>query len=95
MKRYKQYGPHQTETRLIQMALQQRATDKAGLLQHELGLWNNAKQKKHGPDALQAFCTQCGAVVVVMPRHWQSLEHQQVPAMKGDALFNSCVGSRK
>ena len=84
------WSAYQTQTRLTQIALQEQAVEKTGHLKHTLGLWSAAKRKKHGTDAMMALCTQCGKPVFIMPRHWHSLKLQQVPAMKGEALFELC-----
>jgi hypothetical protein len=69
-------------------ALQTRANQLTGVRGHTLGLWHQAK-RKHGEGSMRVICTSCGLGLIIMPRYYHG--RVQVPAMKGDALFQDCV----
>jgi hypothetical protein len=71
-------------------SLQYRATERCSGLGHELGGWSPAKRKKHGVASQQAMCAKCGEMVFVSPYMEYTKEHPQVPAIKGDILFQPC-----
>jgi hypothetical protein len=82
---------NQTDERTL-AALQTRANQLTEVRGHTLGLWHHAK-KKHGENAMRVICTSCGLGLIIMPRHYHG--RVQVPAMKGDALFQDCVTMEK
>jgi len=71
-------------------SLQYRAEERCDGLGHELGYWSHAKRKKHGSASMQAICVKCGEMVFVSPYLELSRQHPQVPAIKGDILFQLC-----
>ena len=83
------WSQYQENNQTVLEALKERAEEKTTYLGHHLGIWSPAK-RKHGVNAMKALCAQCGEHVIVMPRHCHSKAHQQVPAMKGDLLFQLC-----
>lgn len=70
-------------------ALKARVVAKTGPLGHSMGQWTFAK-KRFGAASQKALCVTCGDQAVVMPYHHYNKEHQQVPAITGDALFSKC-----
>jgi hypothetical protein len=74
------------------VALQNRADTLADEKGHQLGIWYPAK-RKHGANAMRVTCTQCGLGLTILPRYYHG--RTQVPAMKGDALFQECVGGKR
>ena len=88
-KRQWNFSKYQAENQSVLESLKLRATDRCTPLGHELGIWSPAK-RKHGQNAVKALCKKCGEQVILLPRHCHSREHHQVPAMKGDVLFQLC-----
>ena len=74
--------------------LKARAINRCEPLSHDFGMWTFAK-KKHGNHAQKAMCTKCGEMVFVLPVYAHSKEHPQVPAIKGDPLFELCAQPSK
>lgn len=83
----------------LTFALQGAAVTAAGALSHRLPppgdrLWTSAK-RKYGHHAKKAFCSQCGAMALVMPlgnvQAPGSHEAHHQPGAKGDALFEQCL----
>ena len=72
----------------ITMALQERSVDITTQRGHSLHGWQQAK-RKHGAGAMKALCQVCGMGVIIMPR--VRYGNTDVAAMKGDALFDTCV----
>lgn len=75
-------------------ALQNRATARTFDHGHLLGVWSPAK-KKYGVGAMKCACSICGKEVIVAPMvhglvRSKSQGAMGVPAMKGEALFESC-----
>lgn len=78
----------QEQMALTLPALQTRAMDVAEGKGHLLGQWYAAK-KKHGIGAQRTICVSCGLGVTILPRMWWG--KMEVPAMRGDALFQPCA----
>ena len=78
---------HITETLAL---LKARAIHRCEPLGHDLGIWTFAK-KKHGSHVQKAMCRKCGEMVFLLPVYAHSKEHPQVPAIKGDPLFELCA----
>ena len=70
-------------------ALKHRVEERVRPLGQSLGQWTFAK-KRFGVASQKALCVTCGEQAVVMPYHHHNRQHQQVPAMCGDALFSPC-----
>ena len=87
--RQRTYSDYQRENEAVLATLKRRAIDRVDPLGHTLGLWSPAK-RKHGISAMKALCVTCGEQVIIMPRHCHDKDHQCVPAMTGDVLFQLC-----
>ena len=87
-KRKQQWRAPQTASLLA--SLRFRAIERCTGLGHELGYWSAAKRKHHGINAEQAICVNCGEMVFVSPYMEFTPQNPQVPAIKGEALFQLC-----
>ena len=70
-------------------ALEARARAKCQEGGHDLSFFSPAK-KKFGKSVQRAWCSKCGAVVMLMPYHEHNREHQQVLVISGEILFTKC-----
>lgn len=89
-KKKRGWSQYQQENERTLAALQVRASTLCSDLGHMLGVWGPAK-KKHGFHSMKCLCLNCGEQVVIIPRHYFDVKHPQVPALKGDILFQCCT----
>lgn len=90
MSKRKHRAQRAPQTSDIVASLQYRAMERCGGLGHQLGPWTPAKRKTHGPASMKAMCDKCGEVVFVAPYTAVSRTLPQVPAIKGEILFQLC-----
>lgn len=90
MSKRKQQLWQRPHTGTLVESLRYRAEERCAGLGHELGHWSQAKRKKHGVAAQQAICVHCGEMVFISPYMEFSRTNPQVPAIKGDILFQLC-----
>lgn len=80
-----------TSVTRISVLLQAHAVARSTALGHQISAWMPAKAR-HGKGAKKAICVSCGMLAIAMPHGTYDTEraYQQMPALRGEALFVVC-----